>query len=71
MNQVSPSTRQRQGLLGTEKGIQRGRAVPAAAASRGTPIFVSLLRALVLALIVGTLIMVGLPAVLALGAAAT
>lgn len=70
MNQVSPSTRQRQGLLGTEKGIQRGRAVPAAA-SQGTPIFVSLLRALVLALIVGTLIMVGLPAVLALGAAAT
>jgi hypothetical protein len=34
-------------------------------------VFVSLVRALVLALIVGTLIMVGLPAVLALGAAAT
>jgi hypothetical protein len=44
--------------------------VPAAAESQGTPIFVSLLRAVVLALVVGLLIMVGLPAVLALGAAA-
>lgn len=56
--------------MGTEKGIRRGRAVPTAADTHGTPIFVSLLRAVVLALIVGTLIMVGLPAVLALGAAA-
>ncbi len=44
--------------------------MPAAAESQGTPIFVLLLRGLVLALIVGTLIMVGLPAVLALGATA-
>jgi hypothetical protein len=43
--------------------------MPAAAESQGTPILVSLLRALVLALVVGLLIMVGLPAVLALGAA--
>ncbi len=44
--------------------------MPAAAESQGTPIFVSLLRAVVLALVVGLLIMVGLPAVLALGATA-
>lgn len=36
----------------------------------GTPLFLAFLRAVVLAAIVGALIMFGLPAVLAMGAAA-
>lgn len=36
----------------------------------GTPLFIAVLRAFVLAAIVGALIMFGLPAVLAMGAAA-
>jgi hypothetical protein len=51
-------------------GIRHGRAGRAIGEVAGTPLMIALLRAVVLAAIVGALIMFGLPAVLALGAAA-